>query len=382
MSFKGGVKLQNIGKFYPIYNSPKDRLKEILMRKEFHRKLWVLRDINLVVNPGETLGVIGDNGAGKSTLLKIIAGTLSPSTGSLRVDGRVSAILELGMGFHPEMTGVENIFLSGSLMGLSKKEIEGKIKDIVEFSELGDFINRPVKTYSSGMYVRLAFSIATSVDPDILIIDEALSVGDSYFQKKSLDRIMEFKNRGKTIIFCSHSMYHITRLCNRVIWLDRGRIRREGEVLEVVSEYEEHCRKRAKKEEKPPENYNPLVSVSTVELSKTELFPLETLSVYISYKNPEKRVFHVGVAIKRDDGVTCFGTSTLHDGLKALDREEGRVTFEIPRLPLMSGGYELIAATIDSTGNLTYDAKSVKFRVLKRRDDIGMVWMDHRWRIG
>ena len=381
MSSRGFVKLERVGKFYPIYSSPKDRLKEILFRKKYHQEFWALKDINIEVHPGETLGVIGDNGAGKSTLLKIVAGTLRPSEGRVSVYGRVSAILELGMGFHPEMTGIENIFLSGHLMGLSKKEIEKRLEEIVNFSELGDFINQPVKTYSSGMYVRLAFSIATAVDPDILVIDEALSVGDSYFQKKSLDRIMEFREKGKTIIFCSHNMYHITHLCNRAVWLHHGRIKMSGNVLEVVERYEEYCRERRKSSQERLEFFNPLVRITSLDLNKTELSLGEELIITIKFKNPEERPFHVGIAFRREDGTLCFGTTTLYDGLSPISKVDGELEFRIPKLPFMGGRYEVIVATMDDTGNLTYDGRQAEFRVHRSRKELGMVWLDHLWRV-
>lgn len=381
MSSKGFVKLEGVGKFYPVYESPKDRLKEIIFRKKYHREFWALKDISFEVHPGETLGVIGDNGAGKSTLLKIVAGTLKPSEGKVSVHGRVSAILELGMGFHPEMTGIENIFLSGHLMGLTKKEIEEKLEDIVGFSELGDFINQPVKTYSSGMYVRLAFSIATAVDPDILVIDEALSVGDSYFQKKSLDRIMEFRGKGKTIIFCSHNMYHITHLCNKAVWLHHGRIRMSGSVLEVVEGYEEYCRERSKRTQEKLEFFNPLVKIASVDLNKTELSLGEELVVTVEFKNPERKPFHVGIAFKREDGTLCFGTTTLYDGLSPISKTDGKLEFRIPKLPFISGRYEVIVATMDDTGNLTYDGRQAGFRVRRSRKELGMIWLDHLWKM-
>lgn len=381
MSSKGLVKLEEVGKFYPIYSSPKDRLKEIIFRKKYHQEFWALKGVSFEVHPGETLGVIGDNGAGKSTLLKIIAGTLRASEGKVLVDGRVSAILELGMGFHPEMTGIENIFLSGHLMGLSRREIEEKLKDIIDFSELGDFINQPVKTYSSGMYVRLAFSIATAVNPDILVIDEALSVGDSYFQKKSLDRIMEFREKGKTIVFCSHNMYHITHLCNRAIWLHHGKIKMGGNALEVVENYEEYCRERSRNVQERMEFFNPLVKIVSLNLNRTELRLGEELIVNIGFKNPEKRPFHVGIAFKREDGTLCFGTTTLYDNLPPISKVDGKLEFRIPKLPFMGGRYEIMVATMDDTGNLTYDGKQAEFKVSRSRKELGMIWLDHFWRM-
>src|SRR4030042_6707805 len=232
------IEAHNLTKVYKLYDKPSSRLKELFLKKDYHRKFTSLDNISFTVEKGETLGIIGENGAGKSTLLKILSKTLSPTTGKFNINGMSSSLLELGSGFHPEFTGLENIYFYGSLIGIDRKQMQVKVNEIIEFSELGDFINYPIKTYSSGMYVRLAFSVAISVRPDILIVDEALSVGDLYFQKKSTDKILSFKEKGKTIIFCSHSMYYINRLCDRVIWLKDGRINMEGSPHEVTQAYE------------------------------------------------------------------------------------------------------------------------------------------------
>ena len=208
------VNVQNVGKEYRLYAKPHDRLWEALFRKPKHDLFKVLSDISFNVALGQSLGIIGDNGAGKSTLLKLLAGTIHPTTGNIEVNGRVAALLELGAGFHPEFTGRQNIHLNASLLGIPEEEIKLKENEIIEFAELEQFIDRPVRTYSSGMYVRLAFSIATTVDPEILIIDEALAVGDMAFQKKCITRMNFFKEQGKTMLFCSHSMYLVQELCD------------------------------------------------------------------------------------------------------------------------------------------------------------------------
>jgi ABC-type polysaccharide/polyol phosphate transport system ATPase subunit len=237
------LQLENIEKTYRLYSRPIDRLLEVITRKPRHTAVKVLEGISLSLFPGDIVGIIGDNGAGKSTLLKIIAGTLTPTSGRLIQNGRIAALLELGAGFHPEMTGRQNIYFNAALMGLEQGVIQAHEADIISFAELGDFIDQPVKTYSSGMYMRLAFSIATMVDPDILIIDEALSVGDQYFQDKCLARMREFREQGKTILFCSHAMYVVNELCDRCVWLDHGRIRAAGSVREVIAAYQEHTRR-------------------------------------------------------------------------------------------------------------------------------------------
>lgn len=224
MSSSFAIRAQHLGKAFQLYERPIDRLKQMLMRgrRRYYKEFAALHDVSFELRKGEVLGLVGRNGAGKSTLLQLICGTLNPSAGQVAVQGRVAALLELGAGFNPDFTGQENIYLNASILGLSKAEIDARYDDIVEFSGIADFIHQPVKTYSSGMYVRLAFSIATSVDPDILVIDEALSVGDGAFARKSFDRIMRLKEKGATILFCSHSVYQIEALCTRALWLDKG----------------------------------------------------------------------------------------------------------------------------------------------------------------
>ncbi|MDY6982650.1 MAG: ABC transporter ATP-binding protein, partial [Pseudomonadota bacterium] len=243
------IKLANISKYYRLYRHDLDRAKEIFTGKAHHEKHYALRDVSIDVRHGEVVGVVGKNGAGKSTLLKILADTLQPSEGTIHIEGRVAALLELGASFHPEMTGHENIYLNCSIQGLSKQETDAIYDDIISFSGVEEFIHRPVKTYSSGMFVRLAFAIATHIDPDILIIDEALSVGDGAFARKSFDRIMDFKRAGKTIFFCSHSLYQIEALCDRVLWIHEGRVRAEGAPATVVTEYGEFLRMEAPRAE-------------------------------------------------------------------------------------------------------------------------------------
>jgi len=216
------IEARNLTKNYQVYLRPFDRLKEAVLRRPCHDLVEALTDVSFEVPEGGTLGIIGENGAGKSTLLKILAGTARQTFGQMVKRGRMAALLELGSGFHPEFSGRQNIYLNAALLGLKEKEIREREEAIIAFSELEQAIDRPVKTYSSGMYVRLAFSIATSVDPEILIIDEALSVGDQRFQQKCVDRMMNFRKANKTLIICTHSMYMINELCSHAIWLKTG----------------------------------------------------------------------------------------------------------------------------------------------------------------
>lgn len=233
------ISVEGISKIYKLYDNPVDRLKETFspFKKKFHKDFFALRNVSFEVNKGETVGIIGKNGSGKSTLLKIITGVLSPSNGQILVNGRISALLELGAGFNPEYTGMENIFLNATLMGLSREECIEKIPSIIEFADIGEFVNQPVKTYSSGMFVRLAFAVAINVDPDILIIDEALAVGDSLFQRKCFNKIEEFKKSGKTILFVSHSGSSIIELCDKALFIDDGERMIYGQSSQTVNLY-------------------------------------------------------------------------------------------------------------------------------------------------
>ena len=218
------IQVEGVSKLYKLYDKPSDRLKEALglTKKKLYREHYALNDINLTVHKGECVGIIGTNGAGKSTILKIITGVLNPSAGSVTVNGRISALLELGAGFNPEYTGIENVYINGTMCGFSREEIDEKLDDILQFAGIGDFVNQPVKTYSSGMFVRLAFAVAINIDPEILIVDEALSVGDVFFQAKCYHKFEEFKKKGKTILFVSHALDTIQKYCDRAVLLNKG----------------------------------------------------------------------------------------------------------------------------------------------------------------
>lgn len=232
------IEIKNISKIYNLYNKPSDRLKEALFsRKSRHTEFAALNDVSFNVNKGEILGIIGKNGSGKSTILKIITSVLTPTSGECIVKGKIAALLELGAGFNMEYTGIENIYLNGQMIGFSKDEMDKKLKDIIDFADIGEHIYQPVKTYSSGMFARLAFSVAISVDPDILIVDEALSVGDVFFQNKCYRRFEEFRERGKTILFVTHDMGSVIRYCNRCVLLNAGKKVAEGKPQEMVDLY-------------------------------------------------------------------------------------------------------------------------------------------------
>jgi lipopolysaccharide transport system ATP-binding protein len=233
------VEFSGVSKSYSIYAAPGDRLKELITfnQRRFHTDYWALRDVSFEVNRGETFCVVGENGSGKSTLLQICAGVLEPSSGSVAVNGRVAALLELGSGFNPEFSGRDNVYLNGAILGFSNKQMDRRFDEIAEFAEIGDFMNQPVKTYSSGMVVRLAFAVAIHVDPEILLVDEALAVGDVYFRQRCMRKVHELRARGITILFVSHATGDIKALGDRAIWLDHGHMRAIGKADTVVTQY-------------------------------------------------------------------------------------------------------------------------------------------------
>lgn len=235
------IKVDNVSKLYKLYDKPSDRFKEALglTKEKKYREHYALSDVSFEVKKGDTVGIIGTNGSGKSTILKIITGVLNPTSGKVDVSGRISALLELGAGFNMEYTGVENIYLNGTMMGYSKEEVDAKLQMILDFADIGDFVNQPVKTYSSGMFVRLAFAVAINIDPEILIVDEALSVGDVFFQAKCYHKFDEFKNAGKTILIVSHDLGSIAKYCDRAVLLNKGEKMAEGEPKEIIDLYKQ-----------------------------------------------------------------------------------------------------------------------------------------------
>ncbi len=389
------IEAHHLSKAYRIYADPKDRLKEYFFRgrRTYHQEFWALRDVSFRAGVGSTIGLIGDNGAGKSTLLQLVAGTLRPSSGNVALRGRVSTILELGAGFNLEFTGRENALMSGSIMGIPQKEMERRFPEIAAFAEIGDFIDRPVKMYSSGMYVRLAFAVATSVDPDVLIIDEALSVGDQYFQKRCIDRIESFRKAGKTILFCSHNLYQIRLICDEAIWLKDGRIAQAGDVSRVVGAYENYLRERElpKAESQPlPGDQRAFPWISRVLLARgddpaprDQFMTGEELVITVEYQVPQPpTVVHVGVILFRNDLVQCFGTGTHVAGVKP-PTSSGSVRLHFPTLPLMSGDYAVTVYLLDEHGLHVYDQREreFKFQVMQNVQALGLCYLDHRWEV-
>ena len=370
------IEVNKLSKAFKIYNKPSNILKELLFKKRKHELLWALSDVTFNVLKGEVWGIIGDNGSGKSTLLKIISGVMPPTSGYAKRIGKTAALLELGTGFHPEFTGRDNIYFNGVLMGISVSHLKEKEKDIIDFSELGSAIDRPIKTYSSGMIVRLAFSIATAVDPDILIIDEALSVGDHYFQRKSFNKMLEFKKEGKTILFCSHSMYHVTHLCDKAIWLNKGKIVKLGPAEDVVLAYENYCREKVKKEEEVVNlNYPDFLKIK---LNKKKFKTGDFFSAEIHFEGSSPP-YHLVFGVKRNDGLIIYASSTNNDGFPPLNVKKGRVRIIIEKLPLLPGIYFFDAGLVDKSCNVLLGADKVEFEVEGSDKFWGLVKIDCKW---
>ncbi|MEF3168546.1 MAG: ABC transporter ATP-binding protein [Deltaproteobacteria bacterium] len=404
------IRARGLGKCYHIYDRPQDRLKQFLARgrKRYFREFWAIRDLDFDIRKGEVVGIIGRNGAGKSTLLQLVCGTLTPTCGSLETQGRVAALLELGAGFNPEFTGRENVFMNAAILGLSQEEIEKRYDEIVAFSGIGEFIDQPVKTYSSGMFVRLAFSVATSVDPDILVIDEALSVGDGAFARKSFDRIMAMKKAGKTILFCSHSMYYIEALCQRAIWLENGRMRLFDSAERVTNAYStELIREQTSthNESDPPDAPGPAAS-STPTLAESSR-PGRIISVQGACDGKWGRQLHaisrkstisfavefaldpslppptVAVAIENAAGILVTSASTANEGLTVAMGKNGRghAAIVFPEIPLLKGEYRASLFLACENGLHVYDHAPHAVTIIVTQEDIaqGIVDLPHRW---
>lgn len=421
------IHVQDLGKAYRIYETPAQRLLELLTRRPRHRAFTALTDVSFDLPSGEAFGIIGENGAGKSTLMKILAGVVEPTSGVVSIEGRAAAILELGSGFHPEFTGRQNIVLNAAMLGLSEREVRERTPEILAFSELGDAVDQPVKTYSTGMGMRLGFAIATHVDPDILIIDEALSVGDGYFQKKCFNRMVEFLDAGKTLIFCSHAMYYVTALCQRALWLRDGRIAGLGPVAQVVQEYEHFLMVKGRVQAEaqssdqaadraselgeadggtgggvreaeasdiasggPSATGGPARITGVRQLSGTEdsegghaYRHGDPLRLEISWQSRDPELeYHLGVSVNRLDEVVVLTIATHLDDLPPI-RGTGsfRAELEIAKLPMLQGEFNLNIFLLDETGLHIFDREVVQgaIRIVSDSYRLGLVDAEHRW---
>lgn len=388
MDSKDVISVNNLTKIYKFYNNPVHRLKEFFVESKKHTEFVALNNASFTVNKGETLGLIGENGAGKSTLLQLIAGTLSPSFGEIKLEGRVLALLELGIGFHPDFTGRENIFFYGDLLGFSRSFIQSKFREILEFSELSDFINRPLKTYSTGMQMRLAFSLISSLEPDILIIDEALSVGDMRFQKKCIDRILDFKNKGMTILFCSHSTYQVGILCDRAIWLKDGKIEMYGETEKVVPAYEFYQlgKDRVTLQQSDISSVSVDCPVIIREFEILNSLPLKRgndLKFRLLVECLDDTLpYNVTLSIKMDNGRGIYVTGTHLSGREPISGKRREIVISFPRVAIMGGKYYAHARVFDDKGLLIYHEKVLStFDVEKDSLELGVCYLENRWEV-
>lgn len=409
---ENAIEIENLTKIYKLYSKPVDRVKETfsLRKKNYYNEFYALNNVSFAIPKGSTIGIVGRNGSGKSTLLKMLNGVLQPSNGTIKINGKVSALLELGAGFNMEFTGRKNIYLNGTIMRIPKEEMDKRVDDILKFADIGDFIDQPVKTYSSGMFVRLAFAVAINVDPDILIVDEALAVGDTRFQLKCMDKFLEFQKAGKTILFVSHDVNSIKRFCERTIWLNKGQMIMDGDTDEVTDQYTDFLKselpieefmgnvhaKQKQEEEQLKVTEEMVESVDIAEVTEVRMYNEngaeitdiehgETVRLSIRYivneTNVEKPV--LGVAIRSIDNKYICGLNTLLDE-KSIPWERGMNQFDLiyDGFNLIGGNYYFDVALMDSTAsvNIDYKTKAKVFFVKMGYIAEGVVVLNHHWK--
>jgi lipopolysaccharide transport system ATP-binding protein len=378
------ISARDLGKTYRVYQQPVDRLIEVLTGRSRHRAYHALEGVTLDVAEGEAIGIVGENGAGKSTLLRLLAGVSTATSGRSVVQGRSASILDLSWGFHPEMTGRQNLEVSAAVLGLSAGEMRLHRDAIIDFSELRSAIDDPVRTYSTGMAMRLAFAIAVAVEPDILIVDEALAVGDGHFQRKCLQRIRDFLGRGGTLVLASHAMYVIAELCTRAVWLKDGRVAAVGAAADVIRQYEAYLLA------KPPAGNVDEARASPVRLVDIRHpgGPLSCgdpwcLAIECETDEPDLRL-HFAVGVDREDGVQIFACSTKHDDRPPLSgRARHSITLRLPRLPMVQGTFTVYVSVIDELALHTYDRRVLPSILEVRSPEyrIGLISADHQWQV-
>ncbi|RLC86388.1 MAG: ABC transporter ATP-binding protein [Chloroflexi bacterium] len=394
------IRFENVSKKFNLHHERKRSFQELalgLFRRDngSREEFWALRDVDFNVEQGETVGLIGPNGAGKSTALKLVSRIIEPTSGRIKVNGRVGALLELGAGFHPDLTGRENIYLNGSILGLGRAEIERKLDDIIAFAELERFIDVPVKHYSSGMYVRLGFSVAVHTDPEVLLVDEVLAVGDAAFQRKCLERIDRMRSEGVTVLFVSHNAETVRTICSRAVWLDDGQLLADGSAESVVARYLTHSWDSEEGKLKPRDENDRRwgggeVRIMSVRLlggdgrEKQQFKAGEPLTVEMRYraeKRVERPVF--GLAIHRSDGTHITGPNTQFAGYEIPQiKGEGVVQYTVHSLPLLEGSYSVSVAAHnwEDTKTFDYHDRLYPFRVLPSEgEQYGIVTLNGEW---
>ncbi|MGO5135461.1 ABC transporter ATP-binding protein [Clostridium butyricum] len=406
------IKVKNIWKDFKIYYDKGSTLKEKILFKNRnrHEVHTVLRGVNFEIKRGEVVGLIGENGSGKSTLLKLMTRIIYPNKGTIEIKGKVSSLLELGAGFHPDMTGRENIYTNASIFGLKKSEIDERLERIIEFSELGEFIDNPVRTYSSGMYMRLAFSVAINVDADILLVDEILAVGDASFQAKCFNKMQEIKAEGKTIVIVSHDTGSIERLCDRAIWIDQGIKKKDGLPHDVIALYldkimnkdiHENTDENEKVEKNSNDKHEKIVNKNEnrtgnryLEIENIKMADYSTgkeqynfkcedkVKIEVQYIRNNKKIYDsvVGIGIFRQDGLNCYGTNSFIDNSEKIKiKDEGVIEILLDPIQLLEGVYTLDIALHDEYGKpYDYIRKVKSFSIYSSIKDCGVVRIKHK----
>jgi len=385
------VEAQNLGKAYRLYRGAGARLFEAISggRYRGHHQHWALRGVDFRLESGMALGLCGANGAGKSTLLKLLAGTTEPSEGRFRVRGRVASLLELGTGFHPDFTGRENVALHGVLAGHSRREVRSAIDEILDFAELGEAADAPVRTYSTGMGMRLGFAAALGFDPELLILDEVFAVGDMYFQKKCVDRLLDYKRSGRTILFCSHSLYDMRQLCDEALWLESGELRASGDSTEVTCQYatwqQEHIAQNADAHVSDRDPSWP--SITGALLRRADGTALgesvrtgDDLCLEFRWRNPQEHAIQLGVTFVRQDQTLCAAAGTHFDDI-CLEGASGEAVLHLPSFALLSGRFSVRLYLFDGEGVFRYEecALDEELVVEGGTREVGLVRLEHRW---
>lgn len=405
MSSEIAIQARGLGKAYRIYERPIDRLKQMIFRgkRTYYREFWALRGVDFDIRKGETVGIVGANGAGKSTLLQIICGTTAATEGELSVRGRVAALLSLGAAFNPEFTGRENVFVNAAVLGLNDQQIRDRFDRIAAFADIGNFIDQPVRTYSSGMYARLAFAVAIHVDPEILIVDEILAVGDANFQRKCVERFYQIRDAGCTILFVSHDPYQVKSLCQRALYLNHGEARAFGKADDIIDRYmvdmEAAAARSRAAEKKAVEDYKAaeasespfritdvhLEDDSGAELSEVECGQdIRVRFRYVAQREDFPSTISFVVNFYRHDDLYICGTTTLMEGLEPFEAAAaGEVTIRFPNFRMLAGEYKWRVAINDDVGLINYtDAKHVcAFRVVDRFRAVGLVDLPREWHV-
>lgn len=389
------IRVKNISKKYKIYNSEKNRLGQIInpFNKNTQKEFIALNNISFDVNEGEILGIIGSNGSGKSTLLKILAGVCFKTSGELFIKGKVASILELGTGFNNELTGIENIYLNASIMGIGKEEINKIKDDIINFVDIGEFINYPIKTYSSGMYARLAFAVAIHVNPDILIVDEILSVGDIEFQNKCMDKFKEFKSLGKTIIYVSHGLDAVQNYCEKAIWLEKGEIKEIGSAIEVVEKYYKNILEL----DNGAESKNCFVKLSDVLIcEKKNVYQYnDSITFNIKYEVLDEDISTPGITVEMKRAYTkpcefrhmdqfiCSINSNVDDFLIPWNLGENNIKLTFKNLMLKGGVYYINIIFSESQNLISLESieNAMSFTINSERKSSGFVFLKEEWRV-